>query len=108
MTGSDVFDAAKDWATEKGITDGSNPNGEITREQLVTILWRYAGSPAPTGNLDGFSDADSVADYAKLAMAWAVENGIVSGSNGALMPTNPATRGQVAAIVMRYAQSAEK
>lgn len=39
---------------------------------------------------------------------WAVENGIVSGSNGALMPTNPATRGQVAAIVMRYAQSAEK
>lgn len=108
MTGSDVFDAAKDWATEKGITDGSNPNGEITREQLVTILWRYAGSPAPTGNLDGFSDADSVADYAKLAMAWAVENGIVSGSIGALMPTNPATRGQVAAIVMRYAQSAEK
>ena len=108
LTGSGVFDAAKTWATGKGITDGSNPTGQITREQLITILWRYAGSPAPTGNLDKFSDANSVANYAMQAMAWAVEKGIVGGSNGVLMPDNPANRAQVAAIVMRYAQSAAK
>ena len=108
LSGSGVFDRAKAWATGSGITDGSNPSGLISRQQLITILWRYAGSPAPSSNLDGFSDANSVADYAKTAMAWAVKNGIIGGNNGKLMPSGNATRGQVAAIAMRYAQKIAK
>ncbi|MGI5973854.1 MAG: S-layer homology domain-containing protein [Oscillospiraceae bacterium] len=75
---------------------------------MVTILWRLAGSPEPSGTLEAYSDADSVADYARSAMAWAVENGILNGENGALMPDSPATRGQTAAFILRYSQSTEK
>ena len=108
LSGKGIFDAAKAWATDKGITDGTNPDGSITREQLVTILWRYAGSPKVNGNLSAFTDSDSVASYAKDAMAWAVENNIVAGAGGKLMPTGNATRAQVAAILMRYCQNVVK
>lgn len=58
------------WAVENGISDGTNPNGFITREQLVTMLWRYAGSPASSYALDSFQDQGEVAGYATAAMAW--------------------------------------
>ncbi len=102
LSGSGVYEAARSWAMSAGITDGTNPEGNITREQMVTILWRYAGSPKAGGNLDTFSDADSVAGYAADAMAWAVENGIIEGAGGALMPQDNATRAQVAAILQRF------
>lgn len=102
LSGSGVFEAARSWAVGAGITDGTNPDGGITREQLVTILWRYAGSPKAVGELSRFSDAGSVADYAAPAMAWAVDNGILEGANGALMPQDSATRAQVAAILQRF------
>ena len=111
LTGSGVFDRAKAWAVEKGITDGSNPTGQITREQLVTILWRYAGYPvlADYPGLAQYSDAGDIASYAQQAMAWAHQKGIISGTSATtLNPTGTATRAQVAAIVMRYAQSAAK
>lgn len=108
LKGSGVFDRAKGWASEQGITDGSNPNGKLSRQQLVTLLWRLAGSPTPSGNSDGFSDAGAVADYAKAAFAWAVENGIVAGSDGKLLPEGLATRAQVATMVKRYAQKIAK
>ena len=109
LSGSGVFDRAKAWASEQGITDGSNPDGKLSRQQLVTLLWRSAGSPAPTtGNSDGFSDVGAVADYAKAAFAWAVENGIVAGSDGKLLPEGLATRAQVATMLKRYAQKIAK
>ena len=108
LEGSGVFDAARTWAMGKGITDGSNPGSSITREQLVTILWRYAGSPKSTGGLSKFTDGDTVASYAKEAMAWAVENGIVGGTSATtLTPGGPATRAQVAAILRRFAGLAQ-
>ena len=87
-----------------GVSDGTNPNADITREQLVTMLYRYAGSPTANGKLDNFSDSASVSSYAEKAMQWAVANGIVNGSNGKLNPQNNATRAEVAAILMRFCE----
>ena len=108
LSGSGVFDAARIWAMGAGITDGTNPDGNITREQMVTILWRYAGSPKAGGELSKFSDAGSVASYAAEAMAWAVEKGILTGANGALIPKDNATRAQVAAILERFIKEVTK
>ena len=92
------------WAVEKGVSDGSNPNSAITRQQLVTMLYRYAGSPATKQALD-FPDADKVSTYALDAMRWAVESGIINGmTDGTLDPHGLATRAQVAAIMARYCQ----
>lgn len=91
------------WATEKGISDGSNPGGSISREQLATMLYRYAGSPAASGSLADFNDADSVGGYAQEAIQWAVGNRIISGTgSGTLNPQGEATRAQVAAMLQRY------
>ena len=92
------------WAKAKGVSDGTNPNANITREQLVTMMYRYAGSPKADGKLDSFSDATSVSIYAADAMQWAVANGIVNGSNGKLNPQDNATRAEVAAILMRFCE----
>jgi exopolysaccharide biosynthesis protein/predicted phosphodiesterase len=94
--------AAKDWAVANGISDGSRPGANITRQQLAALLWRMAGSPAAGEDLSKFHDADSVASYALEAMAWAVEKGILNGSDGNLMPANSATRCQTAAMIVRY------
>ena len=102
--GATWYEKGMNWAKAKGVSDGTNPNADITREQLVTMLYRYAGSPAANGSLDNFSDAASVSSYAVNAMQWAVENGIVNGSNGKLNPQNNATRAEVAAILMRFCE----
>lgn len=98
------YQAGMDWAKANGVSDGTKPTGNITREQLVTMLYRYAGSPAADGKLDSFSDAASVSSYAVNAMQWAVANGIVNGSNDKLNPQNNATRAEVAAILMRFCE----
>jgi hypothetical protein len=91
------------WAKAKGISDGSNPTASISRQQLATMLYRYAGQPATNGSLSSYPDANGVASYANAALAWAVENGIVTGTtDGKLNPEGTATRGQVAAMVARY------
>ena len=65
------------------------------------MLWRYYGSPTVSGSLAGFTDAGQVSGYAQKAMAWAVENGIVSGfGDGRIGPKGQATRAQVAQILM--------
>ena len=102
--GATWYEKGMNWAKAKGVSDGTNPNADITREQLVTMMYRYAGSPAVNGSLDNFSDAASVSSYAANAMQWAVENGIVNGSNGKLNPQNNATRAEVAAILMRFCE----
>ncbi len=95
------------WAAGKGIVNGTSettfdPDASITREQIAAILHRYAGKPETKGDLASFPDAATVSDYAKTAMAWAVEKGIIGGSDGKLDPRSNATRAQVAAILMRY------
>ena len=102
--GATWYEKGMNWAKAKGVSDGTNPEVNITREQLVTMLYRYVGSPKANGSLDSFSDAASVNSYAANAMQWAVANGIVNGLNGKLNPQNNATRAQVAAILMRFCE----
>ena len=90
------------WAVANGVSDGTNPTGNVTREQLATLLYRYAGSPAVTGTLN-FADASSVSGYAQSAMLWAVQNGILNGVGGnRIAPNNSAERAQVAVMLARY------
>ncbi len=92
-----------DWAKENDISDGTNPKGYITRQQLATMLYRAAGSPEVNGNLDAFTDKAEVSQYAENALVWAVEKGIMTGKgNGILDPANYATRAEMAAMIMRY------
>ncbi len=103
ITGANWIDTARNWAMSKGVSDGTDPNGLVTREMMVTMLWRYAGEPASDESLSGYSDAASVSDWAAEAMAWAVENGVISGvSATTLAPQGTATRAQCATIFMRY------
>ena len=103
--GTPWYQKGMDWAKANGVSDGTNPEVNITREQLITMLYRYAGSPKADSKLDSFSDAASVSTYAVNAMQWAVANGIVNGSNGKLNPQNNATRAEVAAILMRFCEN---
>ena len=101
--GSTWYEAGWQWAISAGISDGSDMNGSVTREQLAAMLYRYAGSPAVNGAaVAGFADADNVSDWAADAMAWAVSQGIISGMGGQLNPQGDATRAQVATILMRF------
>ena len=87
------------------ISDGTNPQADITREQLAAMLYRYAGYPTTTGNLYQFSDANEVSNYAKSALCWATEKGIISGKgNNILDPKEKATRAEVAAMIMRFCE----
>ncbi len=92
------------WAMEQGVTDGTNPMGDITREQLAAMLWRNAGRPAPgdAADLTQFRDSNAVSGYAQTAVRWAVSVGILNGSNGEIDPQGTATRAQVAAMAARY------
>ena len=93
------------WAVENGISDGTNPEQPVTREQLAAMLYRYAGSPAVSGEL-GFDDADSISAWARDAVRWCVDNGILNGVGGNRMtPQDIARRGQVAAMLMRFLQA---
>ena len=97
-----------DWAVENGISDGSNPNNNITREQFAAMLYRYAENAgeditADTAELNKFIDTINISSYALQPLAWAVENGIVSGtSSDTISPAGNATRAQVATMLMRY------
>ncbi len=102
VTDGNEFEAARIWAMEIGITDGSNPEDNITREQMIAILWRYAGSPQTDGDLGKFLDWENVAGYAVDAIAWAVKKGIIVGNKNYLMPKDEASRAQVAAVLQRY------
>lgn len=98
--GTTWYEKGTQWAIDHGVSDGANPNGDISREQLVTMLWRYLGAPAVDNGLSGYPDRDQISGYAQEAMRWAVENGIVSGlSDGSLNPQGQATRAQVAQML---------
>ena len=103
------YEEAIDWAVENGITNGvsSNmfaPNDPCTRAQIVTFLWRAAGSPAPK-SMSSFTDVPADAFYAK-AVAWAVENGITSGTGeGKFSPNSTCTRAQAVTFLYRASGS---
>lgn len=98
--GANWYEKAQAWAKEKGISDGTEPNGTINRAQMVTMLWRAMGQPAAGGSA---SFADVPADnYYAQAVAWAVENGITAGvGNGRFDPNSTCTRAQIAAFLAR-------
>ena len=102
-TSGNAYANGMEWAIRNGVSNGSDPEGKITREQLATMLWRYAGSPSVSGRMTGFADADQISGYAEDAMLWATKAGIIGGKgNGQLDPKGYATRAEVAAMLMRY------
>ena len=102
-TSGNAYAKGMEWAIRNGVSNGSDPEGKITREQLATMLWRYAGSPSVSGRMTGFVDADQISGYAEDAMLWATKAGIIGGKgNGQLDPKGYATRAEVAAMLMRY------
>lgn len=104
--GATWYERGQYWAVNRGITDGESPSGNITREQLVTMLWRYKGSPAVFGgDLWQFSDGYAVSPYAMDAMCWAVSTGLMGGANGRLNPQASTTRAEAATILARFCQS---
>ena len=110
--GNPWYAAGQKWAMDNGISDGTNMPGVITREQLATILFRYARMKgydvSKSAALTGFVDSDKVSSYAFDAMQWAVAEELLKGSNGKLDPQGSATRAQVATILMRFMQKYEK
>ena len=102
------YEDAVVWAYNKGVINGTtpttfSPNASVTREQLVTMLFRYSGAAEPAGTLDQFSDAARISPYAVPAVIWAVQNGIVSGmGDGTFNPKGDATRAQLAKILHMY------
>ena len=99
------YAAGCEWAKANGISDGSNPEAPVIREQLAAMLYRYAalkGRDLTAGENLNFTDASDVSAYALPALQWATGEKILTGSNGALNPQAPATRAHLAAILHRY------
>ena len=103
--GATWYEKAQAWAVAEGVSDGTDPMGAVTREQLVTMLWRFKGEPKAGFQLTS-PDADKVSDWACEAMRWAVSEGIIEGDeNGMTDPTGTAARAQAAAIFMRFIET---
>jgi len=106
IEGDNWQEAAVAWAVEHGVSDGSSPDAPITREQLVTMLWRFFGEPAGSAEASGFTDAGELSDWAAVAMAWAVGVGLVQGrGDGVLAPGGQASRAEVAQVLMIFAET---
>ncbi len=98
------YEKGMDWAKNKGISDGSAPNRNITREQLAAMLYRYAGELDGAADLSAYTDAGSVSAYAEKAVQWCVKNGILTGkTSSTLAPKATATRAECAAMLQRFA-----
>ena len=102
--GSTWYEVGMKWAVSTGVSDGTNPGANITREQIVTMLWRSIGSPDYTYvPHNAFVDGDEVSSWAVKAMDWAVGTGILGGKDGnRLDPTGTATRAELAVILARF------
>ncbi len=104
--GDNWYDRAQIWAKGKGITDGERPMDSMTREEFVTMLWRYDGNKyVQNSALGQFNDGESVSWWATEAVKWAVATGLLNGSNGSLNPQSNVTRAEVAAVLQRYVQN---
>ncbi len=97
------YEAGANWAVANGVSDGTNLDGSVSREQLVTMLWRYVGSPVVESDLSGYPDSAAVSDWATNAMIWAIDAGIITGNGaGELNPQGVATRAEVATMLARF------
>lgn len=107
-TGDTWYEAGQQWAMQNGVSDGSNMDASLTREQLVTMFYRYAQSKGYDTTQGGmaiweYADFEQISGYAAEAMTWAVNTGIINGtSTTTLSPQGEATRAQVATILMRF------
>ena len=120
MDGQDVtggatwYEKAMNWAKANGVSDGTMPEVNITREQLATMLYSYAklkGIDTTQGGMAvrEFSDYDSISDWAGQSMTWAVNAGILSGrGNNTLAPTAGATRAEMAVMLQQFVKLMEK
>ena len=111
--GTPWYAAGQKWAMDNGISDGTNMTGEVTREQLAAILYRYAKlkgyDTSKSNKLDSFKDAGKVSSWAVEAMQWANAEGLINGkSNSMLDPQGKATRAETAAILMRFMENITK
>ena len=112
--GATWYSKAQDWAMSLDVSDGTNPMGEITRQELVTMLWRYAyvcDADMTLGddtNILSYIDIDKVSDWAVEAFQWCCGAGIIEGDeNGALNPTAGCTRAEAAAMFMRLCKNVD-
>ena len=106
VSGANWLETARAWAMAEGVSDGTAASELVTREQMVTMLYRFAGSPVAGGMaLSEFADAGSVSSWASDAMSWALGEGVISGMGGGMLsPQGTATRAQAAAILMRFVE----
>ena len=109
VTGANWADTARTWAMASGVSDGTDPNGPVTREQFATMLYRYAAakgydvSIGESTNILSYADFASISEHAIPAMQWACGSGIVTGvTESTLVPQGTATRAQCAAMLMRF------
>ena len=99
------YAAGCEWAKASGVSDGTNPEAAVAREQLAAMLYRYAkltGRDLTSGTLGAFTDGASASAYALDALQWAAAQNLLTGSNGVLAPQGLATRAQLAAILHRF------
>ncbi|MBE6985549.1 MAG: S-layer homology domain-containing protein [Ruminococcaceae bacterium] len=106
---ADWYMNAVAWAEDEGVVNGVGngkfaPDGLVTREQLLTMIWRFAGSPEASDDeaIEDFSDNKSVSAYAKDAFNWGIENEIINGKDGKLAPAGNATRAEFAKIIAAF------
>ena len=108
--GETWYEKGREWAMANGVSDGTNHDVEITREQLVSMLHRYymyKGHANDTINysIEGYADYGNISEYAVNSMEWAVNTGLITGtSDVTLSPVDNATRGQVAMIMMNFCE----
>ena len=101
--GEKWYEPGVNWSVASRLSDGTNPEGKVTREQLAVMLWRYAGSPKGTGSLIRFVDGSDVSSWAIEALRWAVAEGVINGNtDGTLKPQGNATRAQVSQMLMNF------
>ena len=112
VTGDGWIETAREWAVAEGVSDGENANGYVTREQLATMLWRYASgkgydvSIGEDTNILSYADFADLSEYAIPAMQWACGAGVITGvTDTTLVPQGEATRAQVAAMLMRFVEA---
>ncbi|MDR1589504.1 MAG: S-layer homology domain-containing protein [Oscillospiraceae bacterium] len=113
--GETWYSKAVEWGVANGITDGTNPNGEITREQFATMLYRHAVQELriengelriANGDVSGYTDAGQISDWAYDAMAWANATGLITGrTETTLAPQGTATRAEAAMLLQRYIEN---
>lgn len=103
--GSPWYAKAVAWGMANGITDGTNMSSPITREQIVTMLYRYSGAAAVEADLSGFTDANKIHSWALAAMKWAVSSGLIQGNDKhQLTPVSQATRAEIATMFWRFCE----